>query len=186
MQRWTAALFLAAVAAFVVLAFKSRVGPPTVAPVASASVSSSVGNGAPSPGGVEDPPSNDPAPTAVDPPPVAPAEPGEAAPPLPSSAPKSVVFGAVIIEYRGAQGVPRTARTKEEAAALAKEIAALARDDFAKAIAKGDKGSLENLGAMPRGVFEPLVEFSLFSLEVGKVSDPVDSPRGFYVFKRIE
>lgn len=97
-----------------------------------------------------------------------------------------VVFGAVIVEYRGAQGVPRTARSKEEAAAMAKEIATLGKEDFAKAVARGDKGSLENLGTMPRGVFEPLVEYALFSLGVGEVSEPIDSPRGFYVFKRIE
>jgi len=39
---------------------------------------------------------------------------------------------------------------------------------------------------MPRGILEPGPEFVLFNLRVGEVSDPVDSPRGYYVFKRTE
>jgi hypothetical protein len=174
----------------VVLAFQSRTTPPAPAgPAASASgpTAPSGGEGGLTSGGgpTEDLGAIDAPPSPADVPP-APAESGELAPPLGSAAPKTVIFGAVIVEYRGAQGVPRTARTKEEAATLAKEIAAVAKDDFAKAVTRGDKGSLENLGTMPRGVFEPLVEYALFSLGVGEVSAPIDSPRGFYVFKRIE
>jgi hypothetical protein len=111
---------------------------------------------------------------------------GEAAPALPAGAPKSVVFGVVLVEYRGAQGATRKARTREAAEALAKEIAADARTNFAAAVAKGDPGSTENAGAMPRGVLEPGPEHVLFTLDVGAVGGPVDTPRGLWIVKRLE
>src|SRR5262249_19802517 len=100
--------------------------------------------------------------------------------------PKSVVFGAILVQYRGAQGAPPTARSHVEALALAKEIAVLAKQDFKAAVAKGDRGSMENAGRMPRNVLEPAPEYVLFSLPKGGVSDPVDPPRGFWIVQRIE
>ena len=111
---------------------------------------------------------------------------GQPAPSLPTDAPKSATFGAALIEYRGAQGAATEARSKEEALTLAKHLAAVAKTDFKAAVAQGDKGSSEDLGALPRGILEPGPEFVLFGLAVGETSEPVDSPRGFYVFKRIE
>src|SRR5690606_338401 len=102
---------------------------------------------------------------------------GEAPPPLSAEAPKSVVFGVVLISYLGAEGASKTARTRDEALRLAQEIAVEAREDFAGAVRRGDPGSLENAGALPRGVLEPAPEFVLFSLDKGAVSDPVDTPR---------
>ncbi len=111
---------------------------------------------------------------------------GEAPPPLPAEAPKSVVFGVVLVTYRGAQGAPATSRPRDAALELAKTLAAEAKTDFKATVAKGDKGSLENAGRMPRGMLEPAPEFVLFTLAKGGVSDPVDTPRGFYVLQRIE
>ena len=105
---------------------------------------------------------------------------------LPDSAPKSVGFGAILIEYRGTEGATRSARSKEDAKELASALAALAKEDFAKAVTRGDRGSATDLGTMPRGVLEPGPELALFTLGVGDVSEPVDGPRGFYVFKRTE
>jgi hypothetical protein len=112
---------------------------------------------------------------------------GEAAPStLPEAAPKSVVFGAILVTYRGAQGAPAKARAKDAAEQLARGLAADAKTDFAAALAKGDKGSIANAGRMPRGVLEPAPEFVLFTLPKDGVSDPVDTPRGFLIFKRID
>jgi hypothetical protein len=108
------------------------------------------------------------------------------APTLAADAPKSVTFGVILVTYRGAQGAPAAARTKADAETLAREVAALARQDFKAALAKGDKESLENAGRMPRGMLEPAPEAALFSLAKGAVSDPVDTPRGFWILKRHE
>jgi parvulin-like peptidyl-prolyl isomerase len=111
---------------------------------------------------------------------------GQPAPALSGTVPAAVSFGAVLVEYRGAEGAQPGARSKEEALALAKQLASLAKTDFKAAVAQGDKGSGEDFGSIQRNILEPAPEFVLFSLGVGEVSDPVDSPRGFYVFKRIE
>lgn len=118
---------------------------------------------------------------------------GEAAPALPADAPKSVVFGVVLVTYRGAQGppgaarVPATARSREAALTMAKELAELAKTDFKAAVGKGDKpGSMDNAGRIPRGVLEPAPEYVLFSLPKGGVSEPVDTPRGYWIVQRIE
>jgi len=111
---------------------------------------------------------------------------GEAPPALAGEAPKSVTFGVILVTYRGAQGAPPTARPKEEAATLAKQLAEEAKTDFKAALQKGDKGSVENAGRMPRGMLEPAPEFVLFSLAKGGVSEAVDTPRGFWIMQRIE
>ena len=111
---------------------------------------------------------------------------GEAAPGLPPDAPKSVVFGVILVQYRGAQGAPPATRPRDEALKLAQEIAVAAKEDFKAAVSRGDKGSLENAGRLPRGVLEPAPEYVLFSLPKGGVSDPVDTPRGYWIVHRIE
>jgi hypothetical protein len=47
---------------------------------------------------------------------------GRPIPELPSDAPKSVSFGVIVLSYRGAEGAPNDARSKEAARALAKEL----------------------------------------------------------------
>jgi parvulin-like peptidyl-prolyl isomerase len=113
---------------------------------------------------------------------------GEAPPQLAAEAPKQVTFGVIVVAYRGAQATPPTiTRTREEALVLAKQLAEEAKADFKAALAKGDKGaSMENAGRMPRGMLEPAPEFVLFSLPKGGVSDPVETPRGFWIMQRIE
>jgi parvulin-like peptidyl-prolyl isomerase len=39
---------------------------------------------------------------------------------------------------------------------------------------------------MPRGVLEPALEYTLFTLPVGGVSDPLETPRGYWIAKRTE
>ena len=70
----------------------------------------------------------------------------------PASAPARVGFGAVVFAYRGAQGAPADARSKEEAKKKAVETLELAQKDFSAAVAKGDHGSTTDAGRVPRGV----------------------------------
>jgi len=112
---------------------------------------------------------------------------GGKVPELPAGAPARVGFGAVVFWYQGAQGAPRDARTKEQARKKAEETIELAQKDFAAAVAKGDRGSTTDAGRVPRGVIEPPIEYFLFSLEKQKVhSEPIDTPRGYWVVRRNE
>ncbi len=101
-------------------------------------------------------------------------------------APKSVRFGVVLVSYRGAQGAKEDARSRDEAKKLADELAALAKEDFAAAVKRGDKGSEEDAGEMFRGILEPAPEYELFRLEKDEVSEPFDTPRGFWIAKRLK
>ncbi len=103
-----------------------------------------------------------------------------------SDAPKSVRFGVVLVQYKGAQGASPKTRTKKAAKQLATELSELAAEDFAAAVKKGDPGSTKNAGRMYRGILEPGPELALFKLEKGEVSPPIDTPRGFWVVKRLK
>lgn len=198
MQKWTAFLFaaLAMAAVAVIVGERPEKGGASGAPTADA--------GAPAPTGGS--PADAGHPDAAEP--TSPASPEEALP-LPESpfggsdagvtllngtlpptlagdAPKSVVFGVILVQYKGAQGAPASARSRDAALELAKQIAVDAKTDFKAALAKGDKLSLENAGRIPRGVLEPAPEYVLFSLPKDGVSDPVDTPRGFWIVHRIE
>ena len=111
---------------------------------------------------------------------------GSPVPMLSESAPRTVEFGVVMITYAGAEAAPKNARPKADALELAKKLAVDAKTDFKGAVQRGDNGSADNLGTMQRGVLEPAPEYVLFSLPVGGVSDVVDSPRGFWIVRRIE
>ena len=196
MQKWTAFLFaaLAVVAVAVMVDQRPRRGSGATTPATSAEVSRDAGPVADagvhdagdtvaagseeSPGQPESPlGSSDAGATLLN---------GAAPPSLAGDAPKSVVFGVILVQYKGAQGAPANARNHEAALELAKQIAAEAKTDFKAALGKGDKGSLENAGRMPRGMLEPAPEYVLFSLPKDGVSEPVDTPRGFWIAHRIE
>ena len=198
MQRWTALVFLGLVALAALLLVTSRPAPGGASPIAlsapaSSSSSSSVLIVAPTtlpapalplsletgnlPTFTEGPAENaDAGATLPD---------GAPVPSLASDAPETVRFGVILVTYRGAQGAPRDAKTREDALTLATQLAKDAKEDFASAAKRGDVG-YEDAGAIQRGVLEPGPEHTLFSLKVGEVGAPVDSPRGFYVFKRNE
>lgn len=111
---------------------------------------------------------------------------GSDPPPLPKTAPRRVRFGVVLVRYRGAQLAPSFAPTKEEALQLAQQLAKLAKDDFAAAVKSGDLGSTTDIGTVKRGILEPAIEYTLFTLPVGWVSEVVDTPRGYWVMKRLK
>jgi len=111
---------------------------------------------------------------------------GRQVPELPATAPNSLSFGVVLFTYAGAQAAPDSARTKEAAKQRAQSVIEEAKRDFKAAVAKGDRGSTADAGRIPRGVLEPAVEYVLFTLEKGAVhSEPVDTPRGYWVVRRI-
>ena len=106
---------------------------------------------------------------------------------LPSGAPGTVSFGVVLFTYQGVQFAPPGARTKAEALEKAKAAVADAQTDFAEAVKKGDRGSTADAGRIPRGVLEADLEFVVFSLAKGAVHpEPIDTPRGFWVVRRVD
>lgn len=112
---------------------------------------------------------------------------GRKVPELPADAPKAVSFGVVLVAYRGAEGAPPDARDKAAALAKAKELLPEARRDFDEAVKKGDPGSTSQAGRMPRDVLEPGLEYVLFTLKKGEVyGEPIDTPRGYWILKRVE
>ncbi len=111
---------------------------------------------------------------------------GTAVPDLPAKAPKQVRFGVILVSYAGAQGASPTARAKAAASDLAVKLASDARTDFKGTVAKGDPGSSEDVGRVPRGVLELAPEYALFTLPVNGVSEPIDTPKGFWIVKRTE
>jgi parvulin-like peptidyl-prolyl isomerase len=95
-------------------------------------------------------------------------------------------LGVAIFRYKGAQSPPPSQRTREEALALAQKAIVVAGQDFARAVELGDQGSSGNIGWIQRGILEPTVEHAVFSLENGAFTpEPVDTPRGFWVAKRL-
>lgn len=111
---------------------------------------------------------------------------GSPVPPLPETAPQRVKLGIAIFRYVGSEAPPKSDRKKEEAQHLAQVAAQRGQTDFASAVQMGDRGSDENIGWIARGILEPAVEHAVFGLEVGKTSpEPIDSPRGYWVVRRV-
>ncbi|MCC6645102.1 MAG: peptidyl-prolyl cis-trans isomerase [Polyangiaceae bacterium] len=106
--------------------------------------------------------------------------------PLPRNAPKSVRLGVLLFQYRGAQFAPASARSKAEALVAAKAAVEPARKSFKAAVKSADPGSVEDAGKFAQGVLEPSIEYEVFLLPPGAVSDPIETPRGYWVVKRVE
>jgi hypothetical protein len=112
---------------------------------------------------------------------------GTPVPPLGKGTPRHVRFGVVLVTYEGAEGAPdKGARRKPDALALATKLADEAKGDFRATVQRGDVGSTDDVGEVARGVLEPAPEAVLFALPVGGVSGAIDTPRGFWIVKRLE
>jgi hypothetical protein len=112
---------------------------------------------------------------------------GTLVPALGRGAPAHVRFGVILVTYEGAEGAPeKGARHRSEALVLATRLVEDAKGDFHGAVARGDNGSSDDVGAVTRGVLEPGSEAVLFALPVGGVSGVIDTPRGFWIVKRLE
>jgi hypothetical protein len=116
---------------------------------------------------------------------------GTLVPPLPLTVPRQVRFGVVLVSYAGAQpsaaGASRTpSRSKTDAQALASTLLLTATTDFHAAVQQGDGGSSDDVGRVKLGVLEPAPEYVLFTLGIDGVGGPVDTPRGYWIVKRLE
>ena len=111
--------------------------------------------------------------------------------PAPDQGPQELAGAHILIMYQGSQRAPATiTRTKEEALALAQEVARKAKDggDFA-ALAKeysdgpsGPQGG--DLGTWVQGRMVPEFDTAILGMEVGGVSDPVETGFGYHVITR--
>ncbi len=115
---------------------------------------------------------------------------GSPVPALPMDVARSVRFGVVLVTYEGAQPSPtanrQTPRPKADARALALKLAETAKQDFHAAVQQGDGGSSDDIGRVKLGILEPAPEYVLFSLPIDGVGGPVDTPRGYWIVKRLE
>jgi parvulin-like peptidyl-prolyl isomerase len=116
---------------------------------------------------------------------------GTPVPPLPLTVPRQVRFGVVLLSYAGAQpsaagGSRPPTRSKPDAQALAEKILLTATQDFHAAVQQGDGGSSDDVGRVKLGVLEPAPEYVLFTLPVDGIGGPVDTPRGYWIVKRLE
>jgi hypothetical protein len=118
---------------------------------------------------------------------------GTAVPSLPLNAPRQVRFGVVLVSYTGAQPSPAAAagvhsplRGRTEARTLAQTLLTTAEQDFHAAVQQGDPGSADDVGKVRLGILEPAPEYVLFTLPVAGVGGPVETPRGFWIVKRLE
>lgn len=105
---------------------------------------------------------------------------------MPSSAPRHVKIGVVLVTFAGAEGAPQAARNKADARAIADRLGQDARSDFHRAVTSGDPGSSDDIGRLPRGVLDPRTEVAVFALATGEVSDVLETPRGYWIVKRID
>jgi hypothetical protein len=115
---------------------------------------------------------------------------GSPVPSLPSGTPRQIRFGVVLVSYAGAQpsagGGRPSSRSREEAKALATRLLGAAEEDFHGAVQQGDSGSSDDVGRVRLGILEPAPEYVLFTLPVAGVAGPVDTPRGYWIVKRLE
>jgi hypothetical protein len=115
---------------------------------------------------------------------------GTPVPSLPASVPRQVRFGVVLVSYTRAQpsvtGGRPSGRSRDEAKALADRLLTTAVQDFHAAVQQGDPGSADDLGRVKLGILEPAPEYVLFTLPLAGVGGPVDTPRGYWIVKRLE
>ncbi|HJL16419.1 MAG TPA: peptidylprolyl isomerase [Sandaracinaceae bacterium LLY-WYZ-13_1] len=118
----------------------------------------------------------------------------EPSPDAASQGPAQIGARHILVSYRGAaRASAEVTRTEEEARELAWQIASSARDeanDWNELHAEysdepnGPPGG--DLGVFGHGQMVPAFERTAFALEVGEVSDPVQSEFGFHIIQRTE
>ena len=107
-------------------------------------------------------------------------------------APDSRGVAHILFRYRGAERAEGVTRAKSEAETLARQayervqgedfgaVAAELSDDTANKDHGGEMGVIEH-GLLP----EP-IDDALFSMEIGEVRGPIESPLGYHVLRRTE
>jgi len=109
-----------------------------------------------------------------------------------SQGPAEIAASHILISYQGAmRAAPYVQRTKEEALTLAQDLRAraLKGEDFSALAGEfsDDRGSAAqggSLGKFRRDQMVPEFSSAAFALEVGDVSEVVESPFGFHVIQR--
>jgi hypothetical protein len=114
---------------------------------------------------------------------------GAPVPRLPLGVPRQVRFGVALVSYAGSQpplGGHSSARSRADARVLADRLYTTAQQDFRAAVQQGDMGSIDDAGQVKPGILEPAPEYVLYTLPVGAIGGPVDTPRGYWIVKRLE
>lgn len=109
----------------------------------------------------------------------------------PDGGPTQIGARHILVSYRGAQrAAPEVTRSKEEARTLAERVAREA-DGGADWQALWEQHSNEpggqrggDLGLFGRGQMVPAFEHAAFELQVGQVSEVIETPFGFHVIQR--
>jgi hypothetical protein len=110
------------------------------------------------------------------------------------SGPENIGARHILISFEGASRASETVtRTREEARALAHQVASSARDE-ANAWAdlhqqytdEPNSPPSGDLGVFGRGQMVPAFERAAFALQVGEISDPVESEYGFHIIQRTQ
>ena len=121
------------------------------------------------------------------------AQPQAAAPATPAAnqEPQELAGAHILIMYKGSQRAPETiTRTKEEALALAQDVARKAKDggDFvalAQEYSDGPSGPTGgDLGIWVQGRMVPEFDTAILGMDIGGVSDPVETAFGYHVITR--
>ncbi|MEA2746298.1 MAG: hypothetical protein QOI41_441, partial [Myxococcales bacterium] len=105
---------------------------------------------------------------------------------MPSGGPRSVRLGVVLVQFAGAEGASSSARAKPDALKHALELADQAKTDWKGAVKAGDVGSSDDIGRIPRGVLDQHTELVVFSLEKDAISEPLETPKGYWIVRRVE
>jgi hypothetical protein len=120
----------------------------------------------------------------------------EPAPPKRShhDAPQKIGARHVLIQWMGSEKAPTSVvRSQEQALAIAKEVLrrAKAKEDFARLAVEfsdepnaGSRGG--SLGRFGHGQMVGAFEAAVFKLEVGEISDIVETPFGYHIIQRTE
>ena len=105
---------------------------------------------------------------------------------MPAGAPRTVRLGVVLVQFAGAEGASSSARAKPDALKHALELAEQAKTDWKAAVKAGDVGSSDDIGRIPRGVLDHSTEVVVFSLEKDGISEPLETPKGYWIVRRVE
>lgn len=105
---------------------------------------------------------------------------------MPTSAPRTVRLGVVLVHWAGAEGAPASARSKQDALKRAQELVEQAKGDWKATVKAGDQGSSEDIGRIPRGVLDARTELAVFSMTKDDISEPLETSKGYWIVKRID
>jgi hypothetical protein len=112
----------------------------------------------------------------------------------PAPVPDAIIAQHILVIYKGAKRAPKTiTRSKADAKARAGEALAKVKGgaDFSDVVKEysDDTGTVDRMGSLgkfTRDAMDPAFSAAAFALQVGQVSDVVETPFGFHVIKRTQ